>query len=188
VFKLAAIREGLSVAGAERRGGAQREGIVTSNVRYRGAEPGEPFDERSMTASGLIPTAGADMMISMEPMEALRHARYLHENSVVIVNDFPLLPVSVRMGSFNYPDLQGIYDGLREFTPRVYVFNIDELSRGHFRSLRQVNTICLGLACGLGNLPVSPDSLLETIKEQFPDYETNSRAFELGRKLARSSS
>ncbi len=180
ILKLAAIRQGLSVVGAERRGGAQREGIVTSNVRYRGIEKGEVYDERSMAASGLIPVAGADMMISMEPMEALRHARYLNSDSVVIINDFPLTPVSVRMGEREYPEPDSIYSRIRQFTPHVHVFNIDELSKKNFNSLKQINTISLGLACALGKLPVSRDALLETIKTQFPDFETNRRAFFLG--------
>jgi indolepyruvate ferredoxin oxidoreductase, beta subunit len=183
-LKLAAIRAGLSVVGAERRGGAQREGVVTSNVRYVGTGPGESFDERTMTVSGLIPAAGADMLISMEPLEALRHAHYLHEDSVVIVNDFPLIPVSVRNGDAAYPASESIYERLREFTPGVHVFNLDELSRAHFNSLRQVNTISMGLAYGLGRLPVPREALLETIKEQFPDFSKNSRAFDLGVELA----
>jgi len=183
-LKLAAIRAGLSVVGAERRGGAQREGVVTSNVRYRGTVPGEAIDERAMTVSGLIPTAGADMLIAMEPLEALRHAQYLHEDSVVIVNDFPLIPVAVRNGDAVYPTTESIYARLREFTPGVHVFNLDELSRAHFNSLRQVNTISMGLAYGLGNLPVPREALLDTIREQFPDFPKNSRAFELGAELA----
>ena len=173
VLKLAAIREGLGVAGAERRGGAQREGVVTSNVRY--------FDaDRGGTVSGLIPSGGAQMMISMEPLEALRQARYLNGDSVVIVNDFPLTPVHVRIGEYEYPAREEIYSRLREFTPRVHAFNIDELSIKHFNSLRQVNTISLGIASALGAMPVSPASLLATIREQFPDFETNRKAFELG--------
>ncbi len=179
-LKMAAIHEGLSVVGAERRGGAQREGVVTSNVRYRGVKPGDAADERALAVSGLIPIAGADMMISMEPLEALRHARYLNENSVVIINDFPLLPVSVRMGDTTYPDRNEIYERIRRFTPRVHIFNIDGLSKDNFNSLRQVNTISLGIAHALGNMPVSEESLLFTIKAQFPDFETNRRAFRAG--------
>ncbi|HSV96864.1 MAG TPA: indolepyruvate oxidoreductase subunit beta [Spirochaetota bacterium] len=185
VLKLAAIHEGLDVVGAERRGGAQREGIVTSNVRYRKPESGETPDERRMAASGLIPTGGADMMISMEPMEALRHARYLNERSVVIVNDFPLTPVSVRMGECAYPPLETIQARLREFTPNVHLFPIDELSRSHFNALRQVNTIALGMASALGDLPVSDESILAVVREQFSDFETNRRAFALGKDTAR---
>lgn len=184
VLKLAAIHEGLDVVGAERRGGAQREGIVTSNVRYRKLENGEAADERRAPASGLIPAGGADMMISMEPMEALRHGRWLNENSVVIVNDFPLTPVSVRIGEREYPPLDTVVARLREFTAGVHVFPIDELSRRNFNSLKQVNTIALGMASALGSLPVSDESILAVVRDQFPDFETNRRAFALGKRTA----
>ncbi len=124
------------------------------------------------------------MLIAMEPLESLRQARYLNESSVVIVNDFPLTPVHVRMGLFEYPRLADIYARLREFTPRVHAFNIDGLSIERFNSLRQVNTISLGMAHALGNMPVSEEALLETIREQFPDFETNREAFYLGKETA----
>lgn len=184
VLKLAAINEGLMVFGAERRGGAQREGVVTSNVRYRGIEDGSEYDEREMATSGLIPSAGADMMIAMEPLEALRHARYLNKDSVAIINDFPLIPVSVRIGEQEYPEREEIYARLREFTHNLHIFNIDDISKENFNSLQQVNTISLGIASSLGDLPVSDDSLLLTIKNQFPDFETNKRAFYLGKGIA----
>ncbi|MCP4131179.1 MAG: indolepyruvate oxidoreductase subunit beta [bacterium] len=183
VLKLAAINDGLSVVGAERRGGAQREGVVTSNVRYYAFEQGEEYNEREVI-SGLIPTAGANMMISMEPLEALRHARYLNEDSIVIINDFPIIPVHVRIGDFNYPDKESIYTKLREFTKNIYIFNIDELSRENFNSLKQVNTISLGIAHAVGAMPLSKEALLGTIKSQFPDFEANKRAFELGAQAA----
>lgn len=184
VLKLAAINEGIMVFGAERRGGAQREGVVTSNVRYRGIEDGSEYDEREMATSGLIPTAGADMMIAMEPLEALRHARYLNKDSIAIINDFPLIPVSVRIGEQEYPEREVIYQRLREFTRNLHIFNIDDISKESFNSLQQVNTISLGIASSLGKLPVSDDSLLFTIKNQFPDFQTNKRAFYLGKEIA----
>ncbi|HPJ38338.1 MAG TPA: indolepyruvate oxidoreductase subunit beta [Spirochaetota bacterium] len=185
ILKLAAIHEGLTVVGAERRGGAQREGVVTSNVRYRGLEKGEPFDERKMAVSGLIPAAGADMMISMEPLEALRHVQYLNKNSIVIINDFPLIPVSVRIGDSDYPDREEIYSRIRQVTRHVHIHNIEELSKSRFNSLKQVNTLSLGIAYAVGNMPISEESLLATVKNQFPDFEKNRAAFELGMETGR---
>lgn len=183
-LKLAAIEEGLGVVGAEKRGGAQREGVVTSNVRYFGLEKGEDASARQGALSGLIPAGGAHLLIAMEPLEALRQARYINEATVVIVNDFPLTPVHVRIGEFAYPPLDEIYARLRECSTHVHACNIDELSIRHFNSLRQVNTISLGMASGLGKMPVTEASLLTTIQKQFPDFETNKKAFELGMKIA----
>lgn len=186
ILKLAAIHEGLTVVGAERRGGAQREGVVTSNVRYLGLEEEEPFDERKMAVSGLIPAAGADMMISMEPLEALRHVRYLNENSTVIINDFPLIPVSVRIGDSSYPDREEIYSRIRQVTRHVHIHNIEEISKSRFNSLKQVNTLSLGIAYAVGNMPLSGESILATVKDQFPDFGKNKAAFSLGIEIGNS--
>jgi indolepyruvate ferredoxin oxidoreductase beta subunit len=184
ILKQAAIEQGLNVVGAERRGGAQREGIVTSNVRYFGLEPGEVYNERN-AISGLIPIGGGDMMIAMEPLEALRHARYLNKDSIAIINDYPLVPVHVRIGDFTYPEKESIYSSLKEFTSNIHIFNIDELSRTHFNSLKQVNTISLGIAFALGRIPVSEKAILKVVKDQFPDFENNKRAFYLGMEIAK---
>lgn len=181
ILKLAAIRDGLGVVGAERRGGAQREGVVTSNVRYyplSSQKGGAPI-------SGLIPAGGAHMMIAMEPLEALRQIRYLSDKSVVIINNRPLMPVHVRIGDFNYPPLEDIYSCIQEATPFMHVFDIDELSLKNFNSLRQVNTISLGLAFALGNLPVSKKALVETLTEQIKNSGEAIEAFELGCERAK---
>jgi len=183
-LKLAAIEDGLTVVGAEKRGGAQREGVVVSNVRYLGLEEGECFDDRNMAVSGLIPNASVDMMIAMEPLEALRHAAYLHEDSIVIINNFPLIPVAVRIGEYEDLDRDEIFSRVREFSKNVHIYNINEIAIGNFKSLRQVNTISLGLAFSLGNMPISEKSLIKTLKDQFSEFEINKLAFELGVRIA----
>lgn len=180
ILKLAAIRDGLGVVGAERRGGAQREGVVTSNVRYY------PLNSNiAAPISGLIPAGGANMMIAMEPLEALRQVRYLNKNTTTIINNRPLVPVHVRIGDFSYPTLDEIYSRLRECTSHVHVFDIDGMALNHFRSLRQVNTISLGLAFALGNLPVSRKAILDTLTDQFKNAHESIEAFELGCETAK---
>ncbi len=176
ILKLAAIRDGIGVVGSERRGGAQREGVVTSNVRYYPLHP----QNSSAPISGLIPSAGADMMIAMEPLEALRQMRYVHEKSIVIINNRPLMPVHVRIGDFQYPMPDKIYSRMKEATGVVHVFDIDDLSLKNFHSLRQVNTISLGLAYTLGNLPLSKKAIADTLTEQLKNSEEALNAFELG--------
>lgn len=183
ILKLTAIRDGVGVVGAERRGGAQREGVVTSNVRYYPHNP----QNASAPISGLIPAGGAHLMIAMEPLEALRHIRYLNENSVAIINNRPLMPVHVRTGDFQYPSPDEIYSRMKEATAFVHVFDIDDLSLKYFRSLRQVNTISLGLAYALGNLPISKKAVTETLSDQFKNVSETIDAFKLGCALAKSS-
>ncbi len=184
LLKLAAIRQGVDVTGAERRGGAQREGPVTSNVRYRVLSPEERQDPRKRPFSGLIPRGGAHMLISLEPVEAVRCLPYLNRNTVVITETRARTPTAVRLGAAAYPPLDRVLEILREVTPRVYPVAMERVSAERFGSLRPVNVIALGLAASLGDLPVGDEALLATVEERLPDFPTNERAFRLGQELA----
>jgi indolepyruvate ferredoxin oxidoreductase beta subunit len=183
LFKLAAIKQGISVSGAERRGGAQREGGVVSHVRYRVWEKEEAYDERRMTRSGLIPSGKANMMIAFEPLEGLRHCNFLNSRSVVVLNTEASPPTLVRMKQYAYPPWDEILGALRGFTPFIYPFNLNELSRDYFGDFLHISVISLGLALGLGDIPVSPEKFLEVIQERFPDFEENRRGFDFGFRL-----
>ena len=62
ILGAAALEEGLHLKQAEVHGMSQRGGDVQSNLRLSS----QPI------ASDLIPLGGADMIVSLEPMEALR--------------------------------------------------------------------------------------------------------------------
>ncbi len=186
LLRLAAMKAGISVSGAERRGGAQREGGVTSHVRYRVWEEGDAFDERRMTRSGMIPSGKVDMLIAFEPLEGVRHCNFLHPGSRVVLNTEPSPPTLVRMQKYTYPPVDDLLSTLKEFTPLVFPFNINQLSRDFFQDLLHISVISLGLAVGLGEIPVSKEKFLEVLQERYPDFEKNQRGFELGLQLARS--
>ena len=70
----AALNEGLYLKQAEVHGMSQRGGDVQSNLRLSS----EPI------YSDLIPKGGADLIISLEPMEALRYLPYLKEDGWIV--------------------------------------------------------------------------------------------------------
>lgn len=181
LFKLAAMEEGLIVAGSERRGGAQREGHVTALVRYAWMHGDEECDERRTALGPVVPASGADMLIGLEPLEALRVSRYLSRKSTVILNTHPMIPVAVRIGEAEYPSLGPIESKLREFTERVYLFDFNQLSRNVFASSRQANLICFGVAAGIG-IPVSIESFSKVLAAR-PTANEDARGFELGLSL-----
>ena len=146
LLKLAAMKEGISVSGAERRGGAQREGGVTSHVRYRVWEEGDTFDERRMTRSGMIASGRADMLIAFEPLEGVRHCNFLHPGSRVVLNTEPSPPTLVRMQKYTYPPLDDLLSTLKEFTSLVFPFNINQLSRDFFQDLLHINSCLLNIS------------------------------------------
>ena len=79
VIGAAALREGLFIKQAEVHGMSQRGGDVQSNLRISS----EPI------ASDLIPMGQADLVISLEPMEALRYLPYLKKDGRLITNSTP---------------------------------------------------------------------------------------------------
>lgn len=77
----AAIKDGLYIKQAEVHGMSQRGGDVQSNLRISS----EPIN------SDLIAEGQADVIISMEPMEALRYLPYLNKKTGwIITSSVPL--------------------------------------------------------------------------------------------------
>lgn len=163
----AAVKENISIRAAETHGMAQRGGSVVNHIRI-GCELGS-----------MIPRKGADVLLALEPSEALRYMEYLSEDGVIIVNTAPILPVTVTSGLCSYPDVDeiiSIMKGNRE----VKAFNASELAKkaGHQQSM---NVVMVG---ALSNyLPISAENLLECVRELVPPktIDINVKAFEVGR-------
>ena len=88
----AAMNENLYIKQAEVHGMSQRGGDVQSNLRISS----EPIN------SDLIAKGGADVIISMEPMEALRYLPYLNKEGWIITSSTPFVNIP------NYPDMEKI--------------------------------------------------------------------------------
>ena len=88
----AALNENLYIKQAEVHGMSQRGGDVQSNLR---------ISDRPV-ASDLIPLGQADLIISLEPMEALRYVEYLGPEGRIVTNTTPFVNIP------NYPDLEAM--------------------------------------------------------------------------------
>ena len=98
---------GYKVKVSEVHGMAQRGGSVVTFVRY-GEQVAEPIVEEGQ----------ADVLIAFERLEALRYANFLKKDGVLICNDWRIDPISVVMGTREYPDhiiedLEKEVEGLR---------------------------------------------------------------------------
>jgi len=76
VLDTAALSENLNVKQSEVHGMSQRGGAVLSHVRISDKE----------IYSDLIPKGNADMILSVEPMELLRHTPYLKKDGWLITD------------------------------------------------------------------------------------------------------
>jgi indolepyruvate ferredoxin oxidoreductase beta subunit len=162
----AAAAAGVNLKQAEVHGMSQRGGDVQSNLRLSTEE----------IHSDLIKQGAADMIISMEPMEALRYLPYLSEEGVVVTssNAFKNIP--------NYPDEEALMAELKAL-PRTAILPIEDIAKENSVP-KSANVVLLGMAAKYIEI-LSPEQLRESIKHVFASkgekvVEMNCQAFDLG--------
>ena len=166
VLGQAATAAGVNLKQAEVHGMSQRGGDVQSDLRLS-TEP---------VFSDQIPLGGADLILSMEPMEALRYLPWLSESGVVVTSSRPLVNIP------DYPDEAALLAEL-DALPRVVRLDIEGLAR-ELQSPRSANMILLGMAAPYIPL-LSEEQLRSALESVFgrkgPDVvQANLRAFEAG--------
>ena len=162
----AAAAAGVNLKQAEVHGMSQRGGDVQSNLRL----------STEAIYSDLIKQGAADMIISMEPMEALRYLSYLSEEGVVVTssNAFKNIP--------NYPDEEALMAELKAL-PRTAILPIEDIAKENSVP-KSANVVLLGMAAKHIEI-LSPEQLRESIKRVFASkgekiVEMNCQAFDLG--------
>lgn len=166
VLGQAATAAGVNLKQAEVHGMSQRGGDVQSDLRLS-TEP---------VFSDQIPLGDADLILSMEPMEALRYLPWLSETGVVVTSSRPLVNIP------DYPDEAALLAEL-DALPRVVRLDIEGLAR-ELQSPRSANMILLGMAAPYIPL-LSEEQLRAALESVFgrkgPDVvQANLRAFEAG--------
>ena len=124
----AALAENLYIKQAEVHGMSQRGGDVQSNLRIA---------DRPIN-SYLIASGNADVIISLEPMEALRYLPYLSREGWIITSSAPFVNIP------NYPEEKVLKAELQKL-PRVIMLDVNELAKEH-NLPKCANVILLGAA------------------------------------------
>jgi indolepyruvate ferredoxin oxidoreductase beta subunit len=165
-----AIKDGLRVRGSEILGMAVRGGSVTSIIRL-GDEVYGP----------LIPMGKCDVLIGMEPAEALRNIAYLSRSSLAIVNTAITIPATVSIGESKYPSLEEIFKKLGEAAGRVITLDATQIAQEAGSSLA-TNIVMLGALFGTKKLPIGIETIKESIQMRFTPQTApaNIKAFDLG--------
>lgn len=162
----AATRMGLTLKQAEVHGMSQRGGDVQSNLR---------LSDRAI-ASDLIPLGGADLILSLEPMEALRYLPYLSREGWIITSSAPFKNIP------NYPDDAGLKAELDKY-PHVIALDVEALAREN-QVPKSANVILLGAAATFLKI-LDVDTLRTSVGRIFASkgeavVEMNNRAFSIG--------
>ncbi|MDR0799558.1 MAG: indolepyruvate oxidoreductase subunit beta [Dysgonamonadaceae bacterium] len=131
----AALAEGCYMKQAEVHGMSQRGGDVQSHLR---------ISDRPV-ASDLIPLGSADLIVSLEPMEALRYLPYLKKDGWIVTHSEPFDNIS------NYPEMEKIraeYERL----PNKVILNVEQIAKD-LGAPRSSNVVLLGAASPYIGLP-----------------------------------
>ena len=173
VIGSAALEQGLFIKQAEVHGMSQRGGDVQSHLRL----------SDSPIHSDLIPRGGADLIVSLEPVEALRYLPFLSGEGWIVTNTVPFVNVP------NYPAMDSVLAELGKL-PRVISLDADATAK-EILSPRSANMVLLGAAASVIGI-LEPEKLREGIRRVFGRkgdavVEANINAFDAGLSLSQNS-
>lgn len=132
----AALTNNLYIKQAETHGMSQRGGDVQSYLR---------ISDRPIY-SDLIARGTADLILSVEPMEALRYLPYLKPDGYVVANSVPFINIP------NYPDTEELMHALKTLPHRI-ILDADGLAKEKAGNVRAGNFVMLGAASPFIDIP-----------------------------------
>ena len=166
VISMAAMKDGYTLRQSEVHGMAQRGGAVLAHIRI----------SRSEIASDLIPKGGADVVLSMEPMESLRYVDYLKPEGSLISAAAPYENIP------DYPNLDGIHSQIKSLK-QSGIIDAKALAK-EAGTMKAVNMVMVGALST--KMDIKKESIMEAIKDLFAAkgekvVEANIKAVDLGR-------
>lgn len=170
VIDTAALIENLNVKQSEVHGMSQRGGAVLSHVRISDKE----------IFSDLIPKGSADIILSVEPMELLRHLPYLKKDGWLITDSKTFENI------LDYPKKDNLYKQIKSHPNHIIIKATDVAKE--LGNSKIANMILLGAASSL--IPLTELSFQNTIKNLFKNksekiIQLNLDAFHTGQNLAK---
>ncbi|KGN99599.1 indolepyruvate oxidoreductase [Porphyromonas macacae] len=132
----AALTNNLYLKQAETHGMSQRGGDVQSYLRI----------SDSPIYSDLIALGSADIILSVEPMEALRYLPYLKPNGYVVTNSAPFINIP------NYPEVEELMAKIKSL-PHHVLIDADAIAKEEVGNARASNFVILGAASPFIDIP-----------------------------------
>jgi indolepyruvate ferredoxin oxidoreductase beta subunit len=149
------VNKGFMTTIGETFGASQRGGAVMSHIRV----------SSKGTWSPQIPKGKADVVIALEPVEAIRVlATYGHPGIAVLANTRPVYPVGVITGELNYPSEEEIRASLRELSASLWMIDATDQAIRLGNPIL-ANIVMLGALASRGVLAVSLDDF-KTVMQQ----------------------
>ncbi len=170
VIGQAALAEGWYLKQAEVHGMSQRGGEVQSHLRIS-TEP---------IWSDLIPQGKAVIILSLEPLEALRYVPWLAPEGCVVTSSVPFRNID------NYPDIDQVYAAVKACSRHILI-DTDALVKEINAPVQAANMVLLGAAIPM--LGIEPEIMKTALQKVFARkseavVETNIRALMAGYEYA----
>jgi indolepyruvate ferredoxin oxidoreductase, beta subunit len=169
IISQAALKDGYDIKSNDVVGLSQRGGMVWGNIRY-----GEKV------YSPNIPSGQGDILVAMEPLEALRWSAVLKKDGVIIMNSKRVYPTAVQQEKVPYPE-----DDIKELQSKYKVIEINAFEEAKNIGKKQVSNVLL-IGVLAKHLNIKPETWRDTIKENVPQksIDLNIKAFEFGYNMA----
>ena len=179
VIGAACASSGVRAITGEQHGLSQRSGSINVHMRI-GEEVRSP----------LIPIGGADAILALEALEALRYVEYLKPGGVVMMNkrvQHPTIETVAHMKDkvANYMSAEDVKSRISQVTDKIAVIDAIEIAKQAGNILTE-NIVMLGALSTLEAFPVSEEALRKSVAENVPKkaVEVNLKAFDLGKQAA----
>lgn len=179
VIGAACAASGIRAITGEQHGLSQRSGSINVHMRI-GEEVRSP----------LIPIGGADAILSLEALEALRYIEYLKPGGVVIMNSriqHPTIETQAHTKDkiAKYMSTDDVKARLSQVTDKIATLDALEIAKKAGNPLTE-NIVMLGALSTLEAFPVPEEALRKSVADNVPKkaVEVNLKAFELGKQAA----
>ena len=159
-----AMIEGYDIRSSELHGLSQRGGSVETHIRF-GKKVNSP----------LISNGTADLIFSLEMMEALRETSKAGKQTKFLINEF----LSPFQGSLPSEEIKKQLDLLKN---ELYIIPASKICKEKLQNEVVSTLYLLGYAIAKNLMPIKKESILKAIKQIIPEKyrELNINAFNLG--------
>lgn len=147
IIDWAALKMGLNIKQAEVHGMSQRGGAVQSNLRISSEE----------IYSDLIPLKGANLILSVEPMEALRYLPFLSDAGRIVTSTDTFENIT------DYPEFESLIEEIKKTNRPIFIDS--KAIAKEICNNKAVNIIMLGAAVAYTG--IEPSLIEEGIKTLF---------------------
>jgi indolepyruvate ferredoxin oxidoreductase beta subunit len=165
IISQAALKAGYDVKSNDVVGLSQRGGMIWGNVR---------FGEKIYSPN--IPSGEGDILVSMEPLEALRWSAVLKRDGIIIMNTKRFYPTPVQQEKAEYPE-----EDIEKLKDRYKLIEINAFDEAIKLGKKQVSNILL-LGILSKYLGIKQEIWLETVRDNVPkkSLDMNISAFNFG--------